>query len=81
MLYELAFAKGEGNSISAKSVAHSLGIPLSSLLRRLNLLEELGLIVRKQDPSDLRRFELYTTDFADQEIMKHFKKNLWPCDK
>ena len=73
VLLQVALAKAELASITAKSVGHSLNMPLSSLLRRVGRLEEAGLIVRKDDPTDARRVQLESTEMAQREIWAYFQ--------
>ena len=73
ILLQVALAKLELVFITAKSVAHSLNMPLSSLLRRVGRLEEAGLIVRKDDPTDARRVQLESTEMAQREIWAYFQ--------
>jgi DNA-binding NarL/FixJ family response regulator/DNA-binding MarR family transcriptional regulator len=73
ILLQVALAKVELASITAKSVGHSLNMPLSSLLRRAGRLEEAGLIVRKDDPTDARRVQLESTEMAQREIWAYFQ--------
>ena len=73
ILLQVALAKLELASITAKSVGHSLNMPLSSLLRRVGRLEEAGLIVRKDDPTDARRVQLESTEMAQREIWAYFQ--------
>ena len=73
VLLQVALAKVELASITAKSVGHSLNMPLSSLLRRVARLEEAGLVVRKDDPTDARRVQLESTEMAQREIWAYFQ--------
>lgn len=73
LMLQIALARAESASISAKSVGHSLNMPLSSLLRRAGRLEEAGLIVRKEDPADARRVQLESTEMAQREIWAYFQ--------
>ena len=73
VLLQVALAKVELASITAKSIGHSLNMPLSSLLRRVARLEEAGLVVRKDDPTDARRVQLESTEMAQREIWAYFQ--------
>lgn len=73
LLLQVTLAKLELTSASAKSVGHSVNMPLSSLLRRVGRLEEAGLIVRKDDPADARRVQLESTELAQREIWAYFQ--------
>jgi len=72
VLLQVALAKVDLSPITAKGVGHSLDMPLSSLMRRVGRLEEAGLILRRDDPTDARRVQLEITEIAQREIWTYF---------
>lgn len=59
-------AKCEG--IHQAGLAELLGVAPISLTRQLDRLEEEGLVERRSDPDDRRRFRLYLTDRAQPAL-------------
>lgn len=61
-------ARHEG--IHQAALAELLGVAPISLTRQLDRLEEEGLVERRPDPEDRRRFRLYLTDRAQPALCK-----------
>lgn len=70
LLLQVAVAEFDKNPITLKSAAYRLGIPLSSLIRKVNSLCERGLLERWDDPSDARRSFLRLTQRAQAIVQK-----------
>lgn len=61
MLLDLAMAQEEGRRISVSALCSGAGTSVTTALRRLELLEQEGLVERHPDPEDRRRVWLQLT--------------------
>jgi CheY-like chemotaxis protein len=71
MLLDLAFAEATGRSISVTSLCLASGASTTTALRRIDDLQEAGLLERVPDPSDRRRI-LVTMTLKGREKMELF---------
>lgn len=71
MLLDLAFAEATGRSISVTSLCLASGASTTTALRRIEDLQEAGLLERQPDPSDRRRI-LVTMTSRGREKMELF---------
>ena len=65
MLLELFVAHQGGRQVSVESLCHASGVPATTALRHLSLLEKHGLITRDGDAQDNRRWFIRPTQ-SDQ---------------
>ncbi|NVD45846.1 hypothetical protein [Qipengyuania atrilutea] len=72
MLLELALSEAEGRRISVSSLCIASGVPVTTALRKIGLLEERGLIVRAADGTDRRRAMLRLTRRSREGIADYF---------
>ena len=72
MLLELALSEAEGRRVSVTSLCIASGIPVTTALRKIGLLEERGLIVRTADGTDRRRAMLGLTRRSWEGIADYF---------
>jgi DNA-binding MarR family transcriptional regulator len=56
MLLDLLVAEEEGRQVTVTGLCHASGVPVTTALRHVDRLDELGLIYRTADPADKRRF-------------------------
>ena len=70
MLLELFVAHQGGRQVSVKSLCHASGVPATTALRHLSLLEKHGLITRDGDAQDNRRWFIHPTDKAINGIAR-----------
>ncbi len=71
MLLDLAFAEATGRSISVTSLCLASGASTTTALRRIDDLQEAGLLERQPDPADRRRI-LVTMTSRGREKMELF---------
>lgn len=71
MLLDLAFAEATGRSISVTSLCLASGASTTTALRRIDDLQEAGLLERVPDPADRRRI-LVTMTMKGREKMEMF---------
>ena len=71
MLLDLTLAKLSSKEISVSSVCLAAGVPQSTALRRLQDLEQSGLVRRRRDRDDRRRIFVELTDDAMQRILRY----------
>ena len=71
MLLDLAFAEATGRSISVTSLCLASGASTTTALRRIDDLQEAGLLERVPDPADRRRI-LVTMTLKGREKMELF---------
>ena len=71
MLLDLAFAEATGRSISVTSLCLASGASTTTALRRIDDLQEAGLLERMPDPADRRRI-LVTMTLKGREKMELF---------
>ena len=72
MLLELALSEAEGRRVSVTSLCIASGIPVTTALRKIGLLEEKGLILRTADDTDRRRAMLGLTRRSREGIADYF---------
>lgn len=75
ILLELYIAGLSGNGLYASVVGTEAGIPQSTTLRWLNVLEKMGLVRRNPDPFDKRRQWVGVTPRARTLMEKHFARS------
>jgi DNA-binding MarR family transcriptional regulator len=68
ILLELYISRSQGKTISIKSLCLGTGLPTSTGLRWLAHLEQSGLVMREQDPTDKRRVFVTITDTAVERM-------------
>lgn len=56
MLLDLMVANEEDRQVSVSGLCHASGVPTTTALRHFERLETLGLLARRPDPADRRRF-------------------------
>ncbi|WP_374441030.1 response regulator [Stella sp.] len=71
MLLDLTLAKLSSKEISVSSVCLAAGVPQSTALRRLQDLEQSGLVRRRRDRDDRRRIFVELTEDAMQRILRY----------
>jgi CheY-like chemotaxis protein len=71
MLLDLAVAEATGRPISVTSLCIASGVPTTTALRRIEELQEAGLVQRAPDPADRRRIIVGLTDLG-RERMESF---------
>lgn len=71
MLLDLTLARLSNKEISVSSVCLAAGVPQSTALRRLQDLEQSGLVRRRRDRDDRRRIFVELTDDAMQRILRY----------
>lgn len=76
ILLELYIAGLTGNGLYASVVGAEVGIPQSTALRWLTVLEKMGLVRRNLDPFDKRRQWVGVTPRARTLMEKHFARSL-----
>ena len=74
MLLDLAAAHREGKQISVTSLCIASGVPGSTALRWINVMEADGLIRRSDDRNDRRRAFLSLTDDAIEAMACYFSE-------
>ena len=62
MLLDLYDARLAGAEVTVTSLGAASGVPLTTALRRMEALQQHGLIVRLEDPGDKRRTIIRLTD-------------------
>lgn len=83
MMLDLALAEANGRRLSASDLAAGAEVPLSSGLRVIAALEQLGLAVRSVDERDRRRSVVKLTDVGIERIASFFDKaaNAWQANQ
>lgn len=74
MLLDLMLAKTNDRELSASDLATGAGVPLSSGLRMIALLEQLDLAERFTDERDRRRSIVRLTDHGVDRMTRYFEK-------
>lgn len=74
MLLDLMLAKTKDRELSASDLATGAGVPLSSGLRMITLLEQLDLAERFIDERDRRRSIVRLTDNGVDSMTRYFEK-------
>ncbi|WP_338427095.1 MarR family transcriptional regulator [Sphingopyxis kveilinensis] len=74
MMLDLMLASAHGRMLSASDLATGAGVPLSSGLRMIALLEHCGLVHRSIDERDRRRTLVRLTDIGTERMASYFKK-------
>jgi DNA-binding MarR family transcriptional regulator len=75
LLLELTHASGRGQQPTITDLIFSTGLPSTTALRWINILEEKTLIRRNDDPKDRRRSHLCLTD-AGMSICSRMLRDL-----
>lgn len=70
ILLELLAARDEGREVSATKISLTVHLPQTTVLRRIEHLEESGLVTRIRDDEDKRRMILRITDAGEQMIAR-----------
>ena len=73
MLLELYAIRLEQRKISVSSLCYAAYVPLTTALRWVAKLESDGLAVRRQDPSDARRFWIDLSDRGMEAMCRYFE--------
>lgn len=73
MLLELYAIRLEQRKISVSSLCYAAYVPLTTALRWVAKLESDGLAVRRQDPSDARRFWIDLSDRGAEAMRRYFE--------
>lgn len=73
ILLDLAIAQLEGNRISVSSACIASGVPSTTALRWIGILENDEMVVREVDISDRRRAFLRISDKAMRSIYNYYK--------
>jgi hypothetical protein len=71
ILLDLFIAQGEGKTVSVSSACIGSAAPATTGLRWLSVLADEGLVMRENDPADLRRVLVRLTP-AGQAAMERF---------
>jgi DNA-binding MarR family transcriptional regulator len=79
MMLDLMLADTSGRELSASDLAAGAGVPLSSGLRMIAALEDLGLVRRFIDERDRRRSLVRLTESGAERMASYFEKigNAW----
>lgn len=64
MLLDLAAARAARKHVSITALCIASGVPTTTALRWIRLLEQAGLVLRAEDPTDRRRSHVSLTDKA-----------------
>lgn len=73
MMLDLMLASSHGRTLSASDLATGAGVPLSSGLRMIAGLENLGLVRRSIDERDRRRSIVRLTDSGSERMASYFE--------
>ncbi|MDZ3831866.1 MAG: MarR family winged helix-turn-helix transcriptional regulator [Sphingopyxis sp.] len=74
MMLDLTLAGSNGRELSASDLATGAGVPLSSGLRMIASLEELGLAKRAIDVRDRRRSIVSLTEYGAERMASYFER-------
>lgn len=74
MLLDLMLARTHGRELSASDLATGAAVPLSSGLRMIAALEQVGLAQRSIDEKDRRRTIVRLTDSGAEHMAAYFEK-------
>jgi uncharacterized small protein (DUF1192 family) len=74
MLVDLFIAAEEGKRISVSSLCIASGVPMTTALRWISILEGRELVSRTADPFDARRFYISLSSETRAKIKAHFEK-------
>lgn len=72
ILIDLFIASEEGQQISVSSACIASGVPASTALRWIKILEDTGHIARHQDPSDARRIFISLSERSVTTVRAYF---------
>lgn len=73
MLLDLAAATAEHSRVPVTSLCHASGVPPTTALRWIGLLEKAGLVRKQQDSVDRRRAFVVLTDNGVASIARYFQ--------
>lgn len=79
MLLELYIMQSQNKKISVTDIASMTSMPLTTVLRHIDLLKKDELIYRDRDKADSRRFWLYLTEkglLSIEEMLQQFSAEL-----
>lgn len=65
MLLDLAVARAQAKQVSVMALCHASGVPSTTALRWIRLLEEAGLVLREDDARDRRRSNIRLSSHAE----------------
>lgn len=74
ILLDSCIAEIEGHRVSVTSLCFASGVPLSTALRWLSMLERDGMLERQADPSDKRRTFLRITKRAFEDMLQYYRR-------
>lgn len=74
MMLDLMLARSAGRELSASDLATGANVPLSSGMRMIAMLEQLGLAERFTDARDRRRSIVRLTDRGGERMASYFAK-------
>ena len=74
MLLALFCLPKRNQRLSASGLCHASGVPTSTALRWLHVIEQKGLVQRHPDEKDARRVWLSLTDKGDELLANYFSK-------
>lgn len=70
ILLELLAARYEGREVAATKIGLTVNLPQTTILRRIERLEEGGLVQRSRDEDDKRRVILQITEDGEEKILE-----------
>ncbi|MCG8509353.1 MAG: response regulator [Rhodospirillales bacterium] len=70
ILLELLAARDAGKEVAATKIGLTVNLPQTTILRRIERLEENGLVIRNRDEDDKRRVNLQITEAGEEKIRK-----------
>jgi len=72
LLLDLFVSSRESRPVSVTSACVAAGVPTTTALRWISVLEAKGLIVRENDPNDARRVHLRLTETANDKMLTYY---------
>jgi DNA-binding MarR family transcriptional regulator len=69
-----------GTEVRLSDVAHRLGVELSSVSRKVQKMEEAGLLDRNENPADKRSSQIFLTDHG-KEVLEKIQQARWQMIK
>jgi len=71
MLLDLALARAARKHVSITGLCLASGVPTTTALRWIRLLEQVGLVLREEDPTDRRRSHIMLTEQAADAMTRY----------
>ena len=71
MLLDLAVARAARKHVSITALCIASGVPTTTALRWIRLLEQAGLALREEDPTDRRRSHVMLTEQAAEAMTRY----------